>query len=478
MPIEGAYLIPTSAGSALRAERIFYLIIMKNVVSKVSSFLAVVSLATLQSSFADVDGEITGNNLETGGFTVAVDAKAVVEVGEQIVAFSELEGKQVVIGTGEVTAVSAGSLTAIFDSEDVTVGMAALVKQFAPEHEADHLSAIPEDAFAVVDAVADEELDAPAAAKACRDAIAEYPNESRFYAQLGRALQVDGKPASAILQYERAIELRPDYPVALHNLAKLRFYGPEELRDFDVARKHFNKAAELGLAASLPVIGTMMRDAMGGDRDFTAAVNWFSIAAEQGNSFSQNALAECYENGWGIDQDISKALLWYRSSAELGYVPAYRNLGRVFQKGIGVTANDRKAFDWYSRAAEKEDVQAQFRVGQAFLSGKGVVHSVEYGLEWLTKAADAGHAQAMRAIASHYYATGDSRNGELDLAAAWYKKAASKGDAVSQYSLGSMFESGDGLKRDKDSAINWYRQAARQGHSDSQKRLVKLKADW
>lgn len=451
---------------------------MKNVVSKVSSFLAVVSVATLQSSFADVNGEITENNLETGAFTIAVEAKSKVEVGELIVALGEVDGKKVEIGAGEVTAVGDGSITAIFDSQDVTVGMAALVKQFAPEHEADHLSAIPEDEFAVVDAVIDADLDAPAASKACREAIAEFPEESRFYAQLGRALEVEGKPASAILQYEKAIALRPDYPVALHSLAKLRFYGPEELRDLEVARKHFNKAAELGFAASLPVIGTMMRDGMGGDRDFAAAAAWFAIAAQQSSPFSQNALAECYENGWGIEQDISKALLWYRSSAELGYVPAYRNLGRVFQKGIGVAPNERKAFDWYSRAAEKDDVESQYRVGQAFLSGKGVVRSQEYGIEWLTKAADAGHAQAMRAIASHYYSRGDSKNGELDLAAAWYKKAASSGDIVAQFNLGSMYEKGEGIGRDKDSAINWYRQAARQGHSESQKRLVKLKADW
>lgn len=451
---------------------------MKNVVRKFSSFLAVVSISTLQSSFADVDGEITESNLETGAFTVAIDAKAEVVVGELVVALVEEEGKKVEVGAGEVTAVGDGTYTAIFDSKDVVVGMAAKVKQFAPEHEADHLSAIPDDEFAVSETVPNANLDAPAAAKACRDAIAEYPNESRFYAQLGRALEVDGKPASAILQYEKAIDLRPDYPVALHHLAKLRFYGPEELRDFETARKHFNHAAELGYAASLPVIGSMCRDALGGDRDFSAAAEWFSISAEQSNSFSQNALAECYENGWGIDQDISKALLWYRSSAELGYVPAYRNLGRVFKEGVGVTANDHKAFDWYSRAAEKQDTESQYQVGQSFLKGKGVVHSQEYGIEWLTKAADAGHAKAMRAIASYYYSRGDSKNGELDLAAAWYKKAASGGDAVAQYNLGSMFEKGEGISRDKSSAISWYRQAARQGHSESQKRLVKLKADW
>lgn len=452
--------------------------IMKNVVSKISAFVAVASVAALQSSFADVDGEITEVNLETGAFTIAIDAKSEVQVGEPVLAFNDVDGKQVPVGTGEVTGLGDGSFTAIFDSEDIGVGMAVLVQQFAPEHEADHLSAIPNDEFAVIDAVPDANLDAPAAAKACREAINEYPEESRFYAQLGRALEVDGKPASAILQYEKALELRPDYPVALHNLAKLRFYGPEELRDFEIARKHFNRAAELGFDASLAVIGTMTRDGLGGDRDYAAAAEWFAIAAEKGNPFSQNALAECYENGWGIDQDISKALLWYRSSAELGYVPAYRNLGRVFADGIGVEKNDRKAFDWYSRAAEKEDVESQYRVGIAFLTGKGVVNSQEYGIEWLTKAADAGHAKAMRAIASHYYQNGDPKRGDLEMAAAWYKKAAQGGDVVAQYNLGTMFEKGDGIDRDKDLAINWYRQAARQGHSDSQKRLIKLKSDW
>lgn len=451
---------------------------MKYSVCTVSSFLAAASLLSLQSSFADVNGEIVELNAQTGALNIEIDPSEVVEVGEPVVAFNEVDGKRVEVANGEVTGVGEGLFTAIFDSTKVEVGMTALVKQSAPVHDADHVSAIPDDLYAVVDPVENSKLDTQAAAKACRDAIAEFPKEARFYAQLGRALEVDGKPASAILQFEKAIELRPDYPVALHSLAKLRFYGPEELRDFEVARKHFNRAAELGFDASLPVIGTMLRDELGGDRDYAAAANWFFLAAEKGNPFSQNALAECYENGWGIDKDISKSLLWYRSSAELGYVPAFRNLGRVFAEGIGVEANDRKAFDWYSRAAEKGDVESQYRVGHAFMKGKGVVFSKEHGIDWLTKAADAGHAKAMREIANHFYGSGDKRNDELDLAAVWYEKAAKSGDVVSQFNLGSMFEGGEGMRRDKDHAINWYRQAARQGHSESQKRLAKLKADW
>ena len=451
---------------------------MKNVVSKVSTLMALLSTAAVSTVLADVDGEITAAGLETGSLTVTYDPSLTVAVGEPVIAFNTVGGKKIEVGRGEVTGLGQGTFTAIFDSKEVQVGMTALVMQAAPEHEADHVSAIPDDIFAVVDPIQDAALDAPAAIKACRAAIEEYPDEARFYAQLGRALEVDGKPASAILQFERALELRADYPLVLHSLAKLRFYGPEELRDFGIARLYFGRAAELGFDASMPVIGTMFRDALGGDKDYMAAAQWFAMAAEKGNPFSQNALAECYENGWGLDQDISAALLWYRSSAELGYVPAYRNLGRVFADGVGVEASDRKAFDWYSRAAEKGDVQSQYKVGLAFLHGKGVVRSDEYSLEWLTKAADAGHAEAMREIASYHYRNGDSRSGDFDLAAAWYKKAAQKGDISSQYNLGVMSEKGHGVSRDKSSAIDWYRRAARQGHSESQKRLAKLKADW
>ena len=451
---------------------------MKNVASKVSTLLALVSTVAIQSVYADVAGEVSEVNPEDGSLTILIDTSEIVAVGEPVLAFAEVEGEVQQIAAGEIIAVSEGAYTAIFDSTDVDVGMSAIVKQTAPEHEADHLAAIPEDIHAVVDVVSNANLDTVAAIKACREAIAEYPNEARFYAQLGRALEVDGKPASAIHQFEKALELKEGYPVVLHNLAKLRFYGPEELRDFETARRYFTRSAELGFDASMPVIGTMYRDALGGDEDHAEAAKWFSVAAEKGNPFSQNALAECYENGWGLDEDVSKALLWYRSSAELNYVPAMRNLGRVFENGIGVEANPRRAFDWYSRAAEKDDVESQFKVGLAFLKGNGVVHSREYALEWLTKAADEGHANAMREIASFYFGAGDEKEDELSLAAAWYRKAANKGDIDAQFSLGSMFEKGQGLDRDKDQAIVWYRAAARQGHTESQKRLAKLKADW
>jgi hypothetical protein len=101
----------------------------------------------------------------------------------------------------------------------------------APMIEADILASIPNDKFSQSDPIENEQLDRRVALAACRAALNEFPEEPRFHAQLGRLLEVLEKPASTILSDERALELEPKYPVALHKLASLRFFGSEELRD-------------------------------------------------------------------------------------------------------------------------------------------------------------------------------------------------------------------------------------------------------
>src|SRR5690606_27659293 len=174
-------------------------------------------------------GEIVSIDPADGSATVRIEASKDVVIGEPIVALDLSGPAPKEIAKGEVRSVAADSLVAVFDSKELKVGAKTVVRQSAPEHASDLIAAIPDDIYAVAKGIPSSELDAPAASKASREAILEFPEEPRFYAQLGRALEAEGKPASAILQYERALELREDYPVALHSLAKLRFYGPEEL---------------------------------------------------------------------------------------------------------------------------------------------------------------------------------------------------------------------------------------------------------
>jgi hypothetical protein len=54
------------------------------------------------------------------------------------------------------------------------------------------------------------------------------------------------------------------------------------------------------------------------------------------------------------------------------------------------------------------------------------------------------------------------------LAVRWYRAAAEQGDAVGQWSLGSMYENGRGVTQDDALAVRWYYAAANQGHSVAQ----------
>ena len=47
----------------------------------------------------------------------------------------------------------------------------------------------------------------------------------------------------------------------------------------------------------------------------------------------------------------------------------------------------------------------------------------------------------------------------------WLTKAAEQGFAISQYSLGTMYENGHGVKQDKEKAFQWVEKAAEQGLS-------------
>lgn len=59
-------------------------------------------------------------------------------------------------------------------------------------------------------------------------------------------------------------------------------------------------------------------------------------------------------------------------------------------------------------------------------------------------------------------------------AATWFSMAAEQGHALSQYSLGHLYEDGLGVKKDKKRAANWYYKAAIQGDKESQYRLGRM----
>ncbi len=83
------------------------------------------------------------------------------------------------------------------------------------------------------------------------------------------------------------------------------------------------------------------------------------------------------------------------------------------------------------------------------------------GLDDLAKKAEAGNAEAQFQL-GRMYEEGKSVQQDLELAAAWYKKAAERGYAPAQNDLGVMYRNGSGVFRNKEEAVRWFMQAAQQ----------------
>ncbi len=53
----------------------------------------------------------------------------------------------------------------------------------------------------------------------------------------------------------------------------------------------------------------------------------------------------------------------------------------------------------------------------------------------------------------------------------WYRKAAEKGYAKSQFNMGQCYEYGRGVKKDLNEAIKWFRKAAAQEYADAERKM-------
>ena len=107
----------------------------------------------------------------------------------------------------------------------------------------------------------------------------------------------------------------------------------------------------------------MFEKGYGVPRDFQMAAKWYQKAAEQGYSAAQCSLGLMYENGYGVPQNAQIAAEWYRKAAEQGYAFAQHNLGVMYFDGNGVPQDYQRAVDkinyryyletalclWYSR---------------------------------------------------------------------------------------------------------------------------------
>jgi TPR repeat protein len=130
-----------------------------------------------------------------------------------------------------------------------------------------------------------------------------------------------------------------------------------------------------------------------------------------------------------------------------------------------------EAFREFLAAAKLGSVEAQHRVARCYENGEGVTENVQEAVSWYRKAAERGFAPAQRSLGYSFEFGKGGLQKDVAAAVGWYRKAAVQEDALAQVWLGEAYQYGVGAEKSDREAVKWYRKAAEQGNAAGQERL-------
>jgi len=217
------------------------------------------------------------------------------------------------------------------------------------------------------------------------------------------------------------------------------------------------------------------------EKRFEDAFKWYQNAAQQHIAEAQYQLANMYQAGEGVEKDDTMAINWLRKAAAQGLANAEYDYAMALEFGRGIPKARPDTFiPWYLKAAEHRHPKAMFKMAQLYFSGAGIKQDIDQALTWAIAAgnhkvpgadtllqdivrdiadrANQGDAKAQHMLALMHQ-QGRAVEKDNQLALAWLRKAASKGDVDAQYDLGRTLAS-----TQSPDALYWLKKASRQGH--------------
>jgi len=111
-----------------------------------------------------------------------------------------------------------------------------------------------------------------------------------------------------------------------------------------------------------------------------------------------------------------------------------------------------------------------YKKGLQYEEGNGVTQDYKKAFKYFQKAANKGHAEAQCSLGSLYY-WGRGVEQDHKKSFYWFEKSANQGNARGQCSLGFMYHNGYGIEKNDKQAIYWYEKSANQGNARGQCRL-------
>jgi TPR repeat protein/GTPase SAR1 family protein len=164
-----------------------------------------------------------------------------------------------------------------------------------------------------------------------------------------------------------------------------------------------------------------------------------------------------------------------RAAAQKGHRRAVEQLYELFSKGLhGVKRDKTEAYHWAGVAIDKGwstwPTETVSETGDRFWIGKGVLQNAQTAAAWWRRAAEKGDAEAMHNLGV-CYANGNGVEKSAEKAVEWYTRASEKGDAKAMNNLGSCYGKGNGVEKSVEKAVELWTRAAKKGSAMSMRSL-------
>jgi TPR repeat protein len=248
------------------------------------------------------------------------------------------------------------------------------------------------------------------------------------------------------------------------------------------------KRADSGEAAAQLGMGKAYESGNGVPHRPDQAAIWYRKAAEQGNANAQNALGVLYWVGDGVEKDKNQAIQWHRKAARQGNANAMFNLGAAYYNGEGVGVNDTLAYAWFLLSSEAGSASGQdaakrsqgehgpsafndacLAIGQMYEKGEDLPKNLELAAAWYRKAAERGHSGAAISLSVLYLNADD-----FTQARHWCETAAKAGHPGGSYCLGYLYQHGRGVNPNPKEAFGYYEEGAKRGHVPSMQATAEM----
>lgn len=197
------------------------------------------------------------------------------------------------------------------------------------------------------------------------------------------------------------------------------------------------KKAESGQAEAQTALGIKYAEGDGVDKDFDKARKWFERAGNNNYADAEYNLSVMYRNGDGVAKDINRALFWLKKAANHGHSAARYNLGIIYSSGLGVEKDLVQAEHWFSLVGKDGTADDQYALGAMYSEGEYVPKDDVKARSWFEKAAAEGHMLAQYNLA---IMSSEGIGGKKDLTDAlnWAEQAAKQGDAQAAQLLATL----------------------------------------